>query len=258
MASIPKKVQERLVDGIKKFLPIVEGQKAADVGEADTVILVTEMLADVFGYDKFKEITSEFAIKSTYCDLATKIDDKLQTLIEVKPIGQPLKDSHVTQAVNYAANQGVEWVLLTNGQFWRAYHVQCKGQIAQELVVNIDFLSLNRKSEDDLGLLFLLCKEGWTKSAIEDYQIQMEALNRYVIAATILSDKILDKIKTELRRVAPEAHIEIDAIKGVLENEVIKRELLEGEKAEDARKTVSKAAKVVLRETAAQKEVPSA
>jgi predicted type IV restriction endonuclease len=251
LASIPKRVQERLVDGIKKFQPIVEGRKAADVGEADTVILVTEILAEVFGYDKFKEITSEFAIKSTYCDLATKIDDKLQTLIEVKPVGQALKDSHVTQAVNYAANQGVAWVLLTNGQHWRAYSVECKGQIAQELVVNIDFLTLNRKSEDDLGLLYVLCKEGWAKSAIDDYQTQMEALNRYIIAATILSEKMLDKIKTELRRVAPEARIEVEAIKTVLEDEVIKRELLEGDKADAARKTVAKAAKVMLRDSAA-------
>jgi predicted type IV restriction endonuclease len=252
VATIPKKVQERLVDGIKKFQPIVEERKSADVGEADTVILVTEMLAEIFGYDKFKEITSEFAIKGTYCDLATKIDDKLQTLIEVKPIGQSLKDSHVTQAVNYAANQGIEWALLTNGQHWRAYSVECKGQIAQELVVNIDFLTLNRRSEDDLGMLYVLCKEGWAKSAIDDYQTQMEALNRYVIAATILSDKLLDKIKTELRRVAPDARIDVDAIKAVLENEVIKRELLEGDKADAARKTVAKAAKVMLRETAAE------
>ena len=251
MAAIPKRVQERLFDGIKKFQPIIEGRKAADVGEADTVILVTEILAELFGYDKFKEITSEFAIRSTFCDLATKIDDKLQTLIEVKPIGSPLKDTHVTQAVNYAANQGVQWVLLTNGKHWRAYCVECKGQIAAELVVNIDFLILDRKSEDHLSLLYVLCKEGWAKSAIDDYQTQMEALNRYVIAATILSDKMLDRIKTELRRVAPEARIDVEAIKAVLENEVIKRELLEGDKAATAKKTVAKAAKVLLRDSAA-------
>jgi hypothetical protein len=38
----------------------------------------------------------------------------------------------------------------------------------------------------------------------------------------------------------------------LIENHVIKRELLEGDKAEAARKTVAKAAKVVLRETAAE------
>ena len=249
MASMPKRVQERLVDGIKKFQPIIEGRKAADVGEADTVILVTEILAEVFGYDKFKEITSEFSIKSTYCDLATKIDDKLQTLIEVKAIGHVLKDSHVTQAVNYAANQGIQWVLLTNGQHWRAYFVECKGQISQKLVVDIDFLSLDRKLEDDLGLLYLLCKEGWAKSAIDEYQMEREALDRYVVGATILSERMLAALKTELRRVSPDVRIEIDDIKTVIENEVIKRELLEGDKAEAAKKTIAKAAKVVLRDT---------
>ncbi len=249
MASISKKVQERLIDGIKKFQPIIDGRKAADVGEADTVILVTEILSEVLGYDKFTEITSEFAIKSTYCDLATKTGDKLQTLIEVKAIGQVLKDSHVTQAVNYAANQGVEWVLLTNGQHWRAYYVECKGQIAYELVLDIDFCDLDHKSEDDLGLLFLLCKEGWAKSAIEEYHVEREALDRYVIGATILSEKVLATIKTELRRVSRGVSIDVSEIQTVIENEVIKRELLEGDKAEAARKTVAKAAKVLLKNT---------
>jgi hypothetical protein len=62
---------------------------------------------------------------------------------------------------------------------------------------------------------------------------------------------MLDRIKTELRRVAPEARIDVEAIKAVLENEVIKPELLEGDKAATAKKTVAKAAKVLLRDSAA-------
>jgi predicted type IV restriction endonuclease len=249
MASIPKKVAERLVDGIKKFRSIVEERRSADAGEADTVILVTEILAEVFGYDKFKEITSEFQVKTTYCDLATKVDDKLQTLIEVKAIGHALKDSHVTQAVNYTAHQGLKWVVLTNGQFWRAYAVKCAGQVDQELVVEINFLELDHKSEDDLGLLYLLCKEGWAKSVIDDYEAQREALNRFVIGATILADRVLQAIKTELRRVSPDVHFDVDDVKAVIENDVIKRELLDGDRADAARKLVAKAAKVALRET---------
>jgi hypothetical protein len=105
VASIPKKVAERLVSGIKRFQPILAAAKTRDVGEADTVTIVKDMLADVFGYDKYAEITSEFAIRGTYCDLATKIDGTLQTLIEVKAIDFDLKDQHVKQAVDYAANQ---------------------------------------------------------------------------------------------------------------------------------------------------------
>src|SRR5437763_16157849 len=102
MAAIPKKVADRLAAGIKKFQTVLAAQKSRDVGESDTVVIVTDMLAEIFGYDKYSEITSEHAIKSTFCDLATKIEGVLQTLIEVKAIGHELKDAHVKQAVDYA------------------------------------------------------------------------------------------------------------------------------------------------------------
>lgn len=123
MASIPKRVSERLVAGIKKYQPILASAKARDVGEADTVTIIKDMLGDIFGYDKYSEVTSEFAIRGTYCDLAIKADGALQTLIEVKAIGLELKDQHVKQAIDYAANQGVDWVLLSNGMCWRVYHL---------------------------------------------------------------------------------------------------------------------------------------
>ncbi|HEX4142130.1 MAG TPA: type I restriction enzyme HsdR N-terminal domain-containing protein, partial [Pirellulales bacterium] len=233
MASIPKKVQERLVDGIKRKQPIVAERRAADVGEADTVLLVTEILADVFGYE-LKEITAEYKIKGNRCDLATKIDGKLQTLIEVKAIGHVLKDQDVEQAANYVANlkmRECKWALLTNGQHWRLYSVECTGKIVQNLVVDIDFLALQPKSDDDIALLFLLCKEGWAKSAVDEYQMQREPLDRYIIAATLLTDRALDGLKRELRRVSPDATIDIEDIKAVLIKDVIKRELLEDGKA---------------------------
>jgi len=63
------------------------------------------MLADVFGFDKYSEITSEYVIRGTFVDLANKLDGMLQVLIEVKAIGLELKVSFVKQAVDYAANQ---------------------------------------------------------------------------------------------------------------------------------------------------------
>jgi Type I restriction enzyme R protein N terminus (HSDR_N) len=116
MAAIPKKVSERLTSALKKFQPILSASKARDDGEADTVMIVTDMLAYVFGYDKYSEVTAEYAIRGTFCDLATKIDGTIQALVEVKAIGLELKDAHVKQAVDYAANQGVDWVVLTNGR----------------------------------------------------------------------------------------------------------------------------------------------
>src|SRR5690606_26386826 len=112
--------------------PILAAVKSRDIGEADTVTIVKDLLADVFGYDKYAELTSEYSIRGTFCDLATKIDGALQTLIEVKAIGLELKDHHVKQAIDYAANQGVDWVLLTNGVQWRVYHVIFAKPIGQE------------------------------------------------------------------------------------------------------------------------------
>jgi hypothetical protein len=52
MAMISKKVSERLVAGIKRFQPILLSAKSRDLGESDTVTIVVDMLAEVFGYDK--------------------------------------------------------------------------------------------------------------------------------------------------------------------------------------------------------------
>ncbi|MFA6310823.1 MAG: restriction endonuclease subunit R [Sterolibacterium sp.] len=252
MASIPKKVVERLVGGIKRYQPILAAAKARDVGEADTVTIIKDMLSDIFGYDKYAELTSEFSIRGTYCDLATKIDGVLQTLIEVKAIGLDLKDQHVKQAIDYAANQGVEWVLLTNGVCWRVYHLVFAKPIEQELVVDIDFSALNARSDHDIELLYLWCKEGWQRSVLGEYHTQRQALSRFFIGAMLQTDPVLEVLRRELRRVSPDVRIDIDQIKSVLTTEVIKREVIEGEKAEEARKKIARAASKALRATTAK------
>ena len=257
MANVPKKVVERLVTGIKRYQPILAGAKDRDLGETDTVTIVKDMLADVFGYDKYSELTSEYAIRGTYCDLAIKLDGKLSTLIEVKAIGIELKDAHVKQAVDYATNQGVDWVLLTNGIHWRVYNVLFTKPIGQELVVDIDFCALNPKAENDIETVHLWCKEGWQRSALGEYHTQRQALSRFFLGAIVLADSVLDVIRRELRRVSPDVRIDNEQIRAVLVNEVLKREVMEGDKAEDARKKIARAASKSLR-AANVKEAKSA
>jgi microcompartment protein CcmK/EutM len=185
--------------------------------------------------------------------LAIKVDGALQTLIEVKAIGLDLKESHVKQAIDYAANQGVDWVLLTNGHCWRIYHVMFTKPIDQELVVSIDFMTLNPRLEADIELLFLWCKEGWLRSMLTDYRTQRQALSRFFVGAVLLTEPVLDVIRRELRRVSPDVHIDTDQIKAVLSNEVIKRDVLEGDKADEARKKITRAASKALRSAIAVK-----
>jgi len=262
MSSVPSKVADRLIAGIKRFQPILADAKRRDVGEADTVTIVRDMLGDVFGYDKFSEVTAEQSIKSTFCDLAITLNGSIATLIEAKAIGIELKDNHVAQAVNYAANQGVTWVILTNGISWRIYHVIFAKPISQELVVDLDFLSI--KAKDDFELLYLWSKEGWTRTALDEYEAEQQARSPFLIAATIFSDPVLDVIRRQLKKVsklnkdAPDVRIENDQIEQVLIQSVIKHEVLEDPKAGEARKRVTKAMNVSLRELDPKtKDIPS-
>jgi len=240
MATIPSRVETRIINAIKKFQPILSSAKARDVNEPDTVRIVTEILAEVFGYDKFSEVTAEHAIRGTFCDLATQLDGAIQLLIEVKAIGLELKEAHVKQAVDYAANKGVEWVVLTNAIAWRVYKVTFGKPIDHELIYEVDFLTFDTKKRDQLELLFVLAKEGWVKSLLTELHEQRQALSKFIIAAVATSEPVLDSMRRELKRVCPNVKIQNEQIQQVLMSEVLKREVVDGEKAEEAQKKINR------------------
>ncbi|HXH90965.1 MAG TPA: hypothetical protein VNN25_05250 [Thermoanaerobaculia bacterium] len=50
--AIPGRVAERLSAGLKRFGPILSSAKSRDVNESHTSMIVTDLLADIIGYDK--------------------------------------------------------------------------------------------------------------------------------------------------------------------------------------------------------------
>lgn len=251
---IPKKTAERIAAGLKRFKPVLESAKDRDVNESDTSMIVTDMLAEIFGFDKYADVTREYAIRGTYCDLATKIDGQLQTLIEVKAIGIDLRENHIKQAVDYAANQGVEWVILTNGQNWKVFSVSFSKPISADLVLDLDILSMNPSDEDAVEDLFLLSKEGVQRSGLDAYNDQLRVRNKFNLAALILSEGVLHNIRRELKRIAPDVRISVEEIKAALVHEVLKRDVIEGEKATEAQRLVARAASKALRQRKSKPE----
>jgi ASC-1-like (ASCH) protein len=247
MPKLPRKAVERITAGLKRFQPIVACAKSRDINESDTVVIVTDLLQEVFGYDKYAEITSEHMIRGTFCDLAVKLDGALAFLIEVKAIGLELKEQHIKQAVDYAANQGCEWVALTNAVAWRVYRVTFSKPIEYELVVDFDLLTANHRNSEHIELVGLLAKEGWQRAQLGEYHSLRQALSRFTLGALILSDPVLDALRREVRRLSPDVRVEAEEIRNVLVGDVLKREVLEGEKAEAARKQIAKAASRALR-----------
>ena len=240
MTAIPKKVADRFIKQAPKFKRILKKAHDRDINEADTVNIVIDILCEVFGYDKYTEITSEYAIGHTYCDLAIKVDDRINYLIEVKAVNTELKDVHLRQAVNYGANEGIQWVVLTNGVFWVVYNLKVKKKVQYNKVLEIDFLEINPRKLENQELLFLLAKEGIHKDAITDYHERIKNVNPYVIGAILVSDPALTLIKKLLRRLTHRLRIENEEIEAILKNEVLRRTVVETDEAGEAQRRVKK------------------
>ena len=238
MAKLPKRITERFSKKVGKFQNILRIAKDRDVNEADTVSIITDILADVFGYDKYLEVTSEFAIRGTYCDLAIKVKEKVQFLIEVKAIGIDLKENHLRQAIDYAANHGVQWVILTNGAIWKIYKMRFEQPINYDLVCTFNFIEINLKKEEDKEKLFIICREGLSKAAREDFHEKVQSVNRFVIGAIVQNDVVVNVIRRELRKMSDGIKVDNSDVAKLLTEEVLKREVIEGEKAAKAQKQV--------------------
>lgn len=251
--KIPKKVEERISQRLKSFQTIAGQQKQKDVAEADTVTLVKDMLADLFGYDKYNELTSEQQIRGTFCDLAVKIDGNIRYLIEVKAAALELNESHLKQALNYGVNQGIEWVMLTNGIVWKTYRIKFGQPYEWEEVTSFDIMQVNPKSEDDLSRLFLLCREAIQSDALEEYHEQIKTLNKFTIAQIVLSESVSGAIRREMRRLFPDVRTESEQIKSILESEVLKREVVDGDKAKETQLKIKKIVAKIEKDSAKAK-----
>lgn len=252
MPRISKRFLSRARPKLREYQRLLEAARARDVNESDTCVIVSDFLQDILGYDKYAEVTTEFAIRSTFCDLAVRVDGHVQYLIEVKSVGTELKDSHIRQAVAYAANAGIDWVLLTNGADWHAYRLRFEKPIQHEEVFVVELLDPTAKGSDQLERLYLISREAGGDAAISQFLQYKEATSRYVIAQLLLSDQSVHAVRRELRRLFPGLRVDPDRVREVIRNEVLKREPIDGERAARAEKLVRRGARKRVKAAAAE------
>lgn len=241
MGNVPEKIVKRISEGLKRFQPIIASNKSKDVNESDTVVLIIDMLSEILGFDKYNDITTEHNIRGQYCDIALKIDGKIQLLIEAKAIGIELKDNHVRQIMDYAVNEGLEWVILSNGLIWKIYKVIYSKPIQTILIGEINALDLKHRNQEDIEKIFIITKEAIAKCSLDEYFSQKQATNKFLLGNLLCSEPIVHSLKKELKLIFPDIKVHPEEIKNVLLHEVLKRELLEGEQCEEAKKKISKA-----------------
>lgn len=243
--KVSKKTEDRIVSTVPKFQKILAVAKARDLNESDTVVIITDILTEIFGYEKYLEVTSELAIRGTYCDLAVKIGEKFQFLIECKAVGTDLKDVHLRQAIGYGANKGIQWIVLTNGIDWQMYRLRFEQPIAWDLVDRFDLLSGSLKDQRFIESLYLLSREGVEKGARDELYEKIQCVNRFVIGNILLSAPVVTTIRRELRKLADGIRIEDDEIVALIRDGVLRRDLVEGEEAAAATAKFAKLCKSV-------------
>src|SRR5687768_10568406 len=134
--------------------------------ESGTRIMINTFLTTILGYQELEEIKTEYMIKGTYADYIVQTGGKRHFLVEVKAFSIDLSDKHLRQAINYGANEGIEWAVLTNGRHFQFFKIIFEKPISEKLVFEIDFNSEDFDIKEALELLTFVHKDAIVKNSL--------------------------------------------------------------------------------------------
>lgn len=198
---------------LKKYIPVFKQAHELNINEAETSLRIGKFLEDVLGYDVFQDITKEHTIKDRFVDYAIKLNGKVAFFIEIKQAGVDLREKHIEQASNYAANAGVAWVALTNGRCWQLYHLTFDDGIQSDLIWRADIL--NDDFKDAASKIALLHKKAVLKGEHEDYYAKVKALSAKSIVQAIFQENTLRAIRLHLKKSTGISVDEQDLVSGI-------------------------------------------
>jgi hypothetical protein len=197
MLSTSKK--QKLFQDLKSFQKKYFGKKVlGDLDESGTRLLVNDLLNNVLGFESIEEIKTEYMIRGTYADYVIQTGGTRHFLVEVKALSLNLSDKHLRQAINYGANEGIEWALLTNGREIEFYKILFTKPIESKLVFKID-LSDSSKIKETVEQLEYLHREAVVKKGLDFLWNRFSALDAYTIAGLLFSGRIVNFLRKELK-----------------------------------------------------------
>ena len=123
----------------KKFLD----KPLGELDESGTRLLINHFLTEMLGYETLSEVKTEYMIKGTYADYVIQVGGKRHFLVEVKALSLNLSSNHLRQSINYGANEGIDFVLLTNGKVFELYRVIFEKPISHELIFSLNLSDLS-------------------------------------------------------------------------------------------------------------------
>jgi predicted type IV restriction endonuclease len=201
-AATPKwetAARERMRGAIKKFNKPLADLVARDANEGDTRLLVTDMLCEGFGFDKYAELTTEYRVKGEFADYGIRLDKDLIAFLEVKRVATKLAAKHLRQVESYAVNEGVEWVILTSGVVWQVYHITGGLPIVVDLALEVDLFDEDTVAQK-ANLLYYLTKESLKRRQIDTLWQAKRATSPKSLARVLCSENVVTAIRKELKR----------------------------------------------------------
>lgn len=189
-----KILKDKLKDYKRKYLR----KEFSTLNEADTRIMTNSFLTDILGYRELEEIKTEYRIKSEYADYVIQLKRKKHFVVEVKSIELDINEKHLRQSLSYAANEGIDWILLLNGREIQLYRVNFGKPISTTLIYKMDLMN-----NDDLKkapeLLWYLSKTAIQKGELEIFWKRTNALNPENLSKLVYSEEIVKRLRNDLK-----------------------------------------------------------
>jgi len=217
--------RERVKVSIRRYSKPLADLLARDANEGDTRLLVTDILEHALGFDKYEDLTTEYGVKGEFADYGIRIDKELLAFVEVKRVSTKLSAKHLRQVEMYAVNEGVEWMILTSGVEWRAYHLTGGLPVQIDLALDVNLLG-DETPTQKANQLFYLTRESLKKRQIDELWKAKRATSPKSLAAVVGSEPVATAVRKELKRRTGQNLVTADIIR-LLRETVMKPECLE-------------------------------
>ena len=173
--------QQKQLSCLKAYRKEFLNGRLSELDESGTRLMINHFLSEVLGYRQIEEIKTEYMIKGTYADYVIQINKKRYFLVEVKALSFELSEKHLRQTINYGANEGIEYALLTNGKNFEFYRILFEQPISSRLIFSFD-LSNEADLKNAAGYLKHLHKDSVIKNSFDLLWNKCEATDPYNIA----------------------------------------------------------------------------
>lgn len=189
-------LEKRLRDYRKRYLT---KKQNLELDESATRLMVNYFLTVVLGYVELDDIKTEYSIRGEYADYVIQLARKKHFVIEVKSIQLDLNERHLRQSLSYAANEGIDWIMLFNGKQLQLHRVLFGKPISHHKVCEFDLADLTQMRQASEHLSHLT-KMAVQKNELDEYWRRFNALTPASLIKTIYSADVINAIRLKVKK----------------------------------------------------------